>query len=415
MNEWKEVELGDLVHIKHGWAFKGKYFAEDGDVIVVTPGNFLEEGGFRVREGKEKFYTDDFPKEFLLKKDDLIIAMTEQGAGLLGSPALITEDNRFLHNQRIGLFQNLKEDQISKKYMYYLFFTQYIRGMISGSATGTKVKHTAPKRIYNIKVKLPPLLIQKKIAKILSNYDDLIENNLKRIKLLEESARLTYEEWFLRFIIDGKKLEIDSETGLPFGWKEKRIKDFGQVVTGKTPSTSNDEYYNGDVPFVKTPSMHQYSYVLETDDYLTEKGASTQNNKFLKKNSLMVSCIGSAGVYALVAKDCQTNQQINSIKFFKKEYTFYMYGFSQSFKIILEALGSNGATMTNVNKTKFENIKVVMPDILILEKYHKEVEPKFETILNLLEQNQLLKEARDILLPRLMTGMIDVDELEVAV
>ncbi len=391
MNEWKEVELGDLVHIKHGWAFKGKYFAEDGDVIVVTPGNFLEEGGFRVREGKEKFYTDDFPKEFLLKKDDLIIAMTEQGAGLLGSPALITEDNRFLHNQRIGLFQNLKEDQISKKYMYYLFFTQYIRGMISGSATGTKVKHTAPKRIYNIKVKLPPLLIQKKIAKILSNYDDLIENNLKRIKLLEESARLTYEEWFLRFRIDGEKLEIDSGTGLPFGWKEIRLKNLIKFYNGKacTIGQSDGKYpvygSNG-----KVGKLDQFKY----------------------ENVIIIGRVGAyCGTVFYVKEKCWATDNTIIVKPNKNDI-FFLYYSLDTYNLNNYAGGSAQPLLT---QGWLKPLKIKYPKEELITKFDKLVEPMFREMKTLDNQNQLLKEARDILLPRLMTGMINVDELEVAV
>lgn len=107
MKDWKEIKLGEICSIKHGWAFKGEFFTDKGERIVVTPGNFFEQGGFRLQIGKEKFYSADFPKEYLLKKDDLVIAMTEQGEGLLGSPALIPTDYKFLHNQRIGLFQDL--------------------------------------------------------------------------------------------------------------------------------------------------------------------------------------------------------------------------------------------------------------------------------------------------------------------
>jgi len=289
-----------------------------------------------------------------------------------------------------------------------------VKGANPGTASGRH--HVSKSNFSSIKIDVTKhLKTQQKIAKILSNYDDLIENNLKRIKLLEESARLTYEEWFLRFRIDGKKLEIDPETKLPFGWKWKLLKDFGEVVTGKTPSTNNEDFYGGDIPFVKTPSMHGNTYTLETEEYLTDLGVNTQQNKFLPKNSLMVSCIGTAGVYSLVANDCQTNQQINSIKFHKDEYIFYVYGFAGHLSNILDAIGSNGATMTNVNKTKFENIEVAMPSSELLERFHNTFSPNFESILNIMRQNQLLKEARDILLPRLMTNVIDTNDMDIAI
>lgn len=104
---WRDTTLGSAVHIKHGFAFKGEYFSEDGQYIVLTPGNFSEDGGFRIRPGKDRAYVGDIPEAFVLKKGDLIIAMTEQGPGLLGSSAIIPEENRFLHNQRLGLVLSL--------------------------------------------------------------------------------------------------------------------------------------------------------------------------------------------------------------------------------------------------------------------------------------------------------------------
>ncbi len=100
---WQEISLGEAVRVKHGFAFKGEFFSNQGALLVVTPGNFLESGGFRERLGKERFYTADFPEDYLLEKGDLIVAMTEQGEGLLGSAARVPSSEKYLHNQRIGL------------------------------------------------------------------------------------------------------------------------------------------------------------------------------------------------------------------------------------------------------------------------------------------------------------------------
>ncbi|SEH06281.1 restriction endonuclease subunit S [Candidatus Venteria ishoeyi] len=400
MSKWIETELGKIIDIKHGWAFKGEFFACKGDLIVVTPGNFIEEGGFRVREGKEKFYTGDFPNEFLLKKDDLIIAMTEQGAGLLGSPALITEDNKFLHNQRIGLFQNYKSEQISKKYLYYLFFTQYVRGIISGSATGTKVKHTAPKRIYSIKIKLPPLPTQKKIAKILSNYDDLIENNLKRIKLLEESARLTYEEWFLRFRIDGVKLDIDSETGLPYGWETKKLGDCVNNFDNKRKPLSAfiREKRKGKIPYYGAASILDY-----IDDYIFD-------GKYL--------LLGEDGT--VITKQGSPMLQFINCKFWVSNHAHILTGKLISTELLYLILNiypiSNhitGAAQPKINQQNLNRIILSIPNDLVLKKFDLIVIPIFKLIFKLQNQNQRLKEARDILLPRLMTGIIDTENMDI--
>lgn len=413
-----EHKLEDICNFYNGGAWSESEYVESGIPVVkvsnIKGNDIVFDNINYISESSLKKYQKN-----ILKTDDVVIATVGSHPSLESSAAgrsviIPKKIDGYLLNQNAVCLRTKNNDILNQKYLGYLAETQAFRNFIQNRGGGAANQMRIPiGAIKSYKFKIPKE--QNKIVKILSNYDDLIENNLKQIKLLEEKARLTYEEWFLRFRIDGKKLEIDEETELPFGWEKKKIKDFGDVITGKTPSTANQNFYNGDIPFVKTPDMHTFPYVLETNEYLTTLGANSQKNKFLPKNSLMVSCIGSAGVYSLVAFDCQTNQQINSIKFHKEEYVYYMYCFAESLKNILDFIGSNGATMTNVNKTKFENIEVVMPEFNILGKYHSEVKNNFEVILNLQKQNQLLKESRDILLPRLMTGLIDVENINIEV
>src|SRR5437016_1023077 len=165
---WRETRLGGLIHIKHGYAFKGEYFSSSGPFVVLTPGNFYDEGGFKDKGDKEKHYVGEVPKDFILKKGDLLVAMTEQAEGLLGSSAIVPSSDYYLHNQRLGLVTEIDKTQIDRKFL-----------------SGTKVRHTSPSRIYEVTVSIPPLATQRRIAEILSAYDDLIENNARRIKILE--------------------------------------------------------------------------------------------------------------------------------------------------------------------------------------------------------------------------------------
>ena len=155
---WTDVKLGDAIHVKHGFAFKGQFFTSTGTHVVLTPGNFNEDGGFRLRPGKDRFYSGEIPEEYILKEDDLIVAMTEQGPGLLGSSALIPENGKYLHNQRLGLVQIRDDTVFDRRFLYYLFNTRAVREQISGSATGTKVRHTAPERIYRVTASVPSKL-----------------------------------------------------------------------------------------------------------------------------------------------------------------------------------------------------------------------------------------------------------------
>jgi type I restriction enzyme S subunit len=202
---------------------RGEHFTNSGTYILLTPGNFYDEGGFKYKGDKEKYYVGEIPDGFILNEGDLIVAMTEQMDGLLGSSAIVPAGNKYLHNQRLGLIVDIKNDLLDKKFLYYLFNTAVVRNQIKASASGTKVRHTSPSRIYEVRVKLPPLPLQRKIADVLSAYDDLIEVNTRRIRILEQMAGSVYREWFGN--VDAKSL--------PEGWETKKLGDVVELAYGK--------------------------------------------------------------------------------------------------------------------------------------------------------------------------------------
>lgn len=172
----RQYKLGECLSVKHGWAFKGEYFSESGTQCILTPGNFYEAGGFKPNSGKERYYTGEYPPEYLCRKGDLIVAMTQQAEGLLGSTALVPEDDKYLHNQRIGLV-TCNEAILDPLFAYFLFMTKTVREQIERSSSGTKVKHTSPERIYDVEVVLPDVADQKKIAHILIDIENKINEN----------------------------------------------------------------------------------------------------------------------------------------------------------------------------------------------------------------------------------------------
>ena len=125
-SSWTKIKLRNILTIKHGFPFKGEFFSNMGKYILLTPGNFYEEGGFKRDIAKDKYYIGDFPSSYIHKKGDLIVAMTEQAEGLLGSCAIVPEDNLYLHNQRLGLVK-VNEKKADKIFIYYLFQLKYIR------------------------------------------------------------------------------------------------------------------------------------------------------------------------------------------------------------------------------------------------------------------------------------------------
>ncbi|MEW8051750.1 MAG: restriction endonuclease subunit S [Candidatus Thiodiazotropha sp.] len=194
---WEECRLKVLFGIKHGYAFDSAVFSDTGEFILMTPGNFKECGGFR-HKVPEKFYrSEEIPTEFILDPGQLLVAMTEQGPGLLGSALFVPFDGVYLHNQRLGLLTHIRDDKVSKQYLFHLFNSSRYRAEISVSSTGAKVKHTSPEKILSTKVWLPPIKEQESIAQFLNGQlakIDSIEAKVEdAIKLLQEhrSALIT--------------------------------------------------------------------------------------------------------------------------------------------------------------------------------------------------------------------------------
>ena len=186
---WEVSKLADLFEIKHGYAFDGAFFRPDGQYILLTPGHFFEEGGFRDQKDKTKYYVGEIPRGYVLAKGDLLVAMTEQKAGLLGSAIIIPENEKYLHNQRLGLIQNLYEQRLDKLFLFYYFNTAGVRKQISLTSSGSKVRHTSPGKIRELSIALPSLQEQKDIAQLLQAVDAKLQANERKRQSITDLFR----------------------------------------------------------------------------------------------------------------------------------------------------------------------------------------------------------------------------------
>ena len=216
--EWRKTTLGDLIDIKHGFAFKGHFIHDEpcGDVLL-TPGNFAMGGGFK--GDKFKYYNGSVPAEFVLRKGDLLVTMTDlsKQSDTLGYPAFVprcTDGCRYLHNQRLGKISLNEIASTAARYIYYVMCGAEYRNEVLASATGTTVKHTSPDRIKRFRFPLPPLSEQRAIAHILGTLDDKIELNRRMNGTLEAMARALFKSWFVNFDPVRAKME-GRDTGLP--------------------------------------------------------------------------------------------------------------------------------------------------------------------------------------------------------
>jgi type I restriction enzyme S subunit len=392
----KISEIGRVVTGKTPPTRRTDYF--DGDYLFITPTD-LDYAHYYVRSA-ERTVTEDakaaLPSQFIPENAVMFtcIGATIGKCGISPSECLT--------NQQINSV--IANEEHDPKFIYYLLCNNvdFIRCIGGGSATPIISKT----KFEEVELSVPTLQLQCRIAGVLSTYDDLIENNRRRMELLEDAARQLYREWFVRLRFPGYE-HTRIINGVPEGWKLCRICDFGEVITGKTPSTKEADNYGGEIPFIKTPDMHGNVFVIETEAKLTEKGGNTQSGKYVPPGTLLVSCIGTIGVVAIASTLSQFNQQINAVIPFDEGVRYYCFFAFKDLKQQMEAIGG-GATMGNVNKTKFENLELLRPTISLLREFDNSCAPMFRQIHILALQNQKLRAARDLLLPRLMSGEITV-------
>jgi type I restriction enzyme S subunit len=409
-NSRRTVQLGALFTIKHGYAFKGEYFGTEGSHIVLTPGNFFDEGGFKKKGDKEKWYSGKFPEDYILSRGDLLVAMTEQAEGLLGSSAIVPEDGRYLHNQRLGLIQNLND--VNKRFLYYLFNSRSVRQQIRASCSGVKVRHTSPSRIYEVKVDVPSLHTQRKIVAILSAYDDLIENNLRRIKILEEMAQNLYREWFVKFRFPGHQHArfVDSSLGrIPEGW--------GMVPLGKLTELKKDKFkekLHSEYPLLDLAKMQQRTLSIgETGNPIE---LTTSRIIFEEDDILFGSIRPYLHKVALAPCRGVTNVSVLVIRPTEKILQSFLAVLLSSIDAIRWAdQHSTGTKMPVIKWEALQTLPLLLPSQSVLRAFETSVQPMLQTVKMASSRNQALRRTRDLLLPRLISGEVDVSELDIAV
>ena len=397
---WTPQRLDQLGYLSRG---RSRYRPRDAAHLYDGPYPFIQTGdvkhaGLYMTEYQQTYSEAGLEQSKLWPEGTLCITI----AANIADTAILGFDACF-PDSVIGFIPDTKK--ADARFVKYLFDAT-IQRRVQQFTQGAAQDNLSQEKLLSIEFPVPGVDSQKRIAGILSSYDDLIENNRRRMALLEEAARHLYREWFVRLRFPGHE-HTRITNGVPEGWEKCCIREFGDVVTGKTPSTKDADNYGGEILFIKTPDMHGNVFVIETETRLTEKGANTQPGKFIPTNALLVSCIGTIGVVSLTSAPSQFNQQINVVVPFEDSYRYYCFFAFKDLKDSMEAIGG-GATMGNVNKKKFESLKVLKPSMSLLRDFREFCNPLFQQIQVFSFQNQKLRAARDLLLPRLMNGKIAV-------
>ncbi|NUI79395.1 restriction endonuclease subunit S [Staphylococcus borealis] len=320
------------------------------------------------------------------------------------------------------LLRNFKN--VRKEFLYYILLLN--RQKLLQLSNGSVFNNLKTDIVKNYIVDIPSIKKQDKILKIIGNIEDKLDTNNKLIANLEKLSQTLFKHWFVDFEFPDKNGNpykssggemVDSELGeIPKGWRVETLEKLGSIVGGGTPSKKNKEYYtNNGIPWItpKDLSKNRNIYISHGENDISELGLNKSSAKLLEKNSVLFSSRAPIGYIAINNIPVTTNQGFKSIVPNEEMNPYFIYFILKNITPLIEQTAS-GSTFKEISAKGLKSIKIVFPSIELIEHYGNIVKKYFEEINFLENQNIKLIELRDTLLPKLMSGEIEIpDDIEV--
>ena len=429
-NEWKFAKLGDVC--KEIYRYPSFYGMEKFTygVPVVRGEHLLDNGVISTDWNNYWFVSEDYAERFpktRLQLHDVVMSVR----GSIGTFSQVDSEHVGAQISPNVIRISPDPNHIVPSYLYHALKGSSAPDFIKSTSSSSAVPAVRATDIKMAEIPLPPLLEQRAIAHILGTLDDKIELNRRMNETLEEMVRALFKSWFVDFDPVRTKMEgrdtglppdvaalfpdrlVKSELGqIPEGWEVKALDSFGEIVTGKTPSTKVPAYFGDDVPFLRIPDMHGKIYALQTQMMLSSHGAASQPQKTLPPGSVSVSCIATPGLVVLNHRPTQTNQQINSIIPRDQSLSEYIYWSCRQLSSDIKTGGFGGSVFVNMNKSTFSSLPTLDAELAIIHEFDQLVSPIHTSILENEKQSQILAQVRDTLLPKLISGQLRVHDAE---
>lgn len=400
--KWDTVPLGKVCRVIPGYAFKSKDWCDEG-IPVIKIKNVQSDRSVNTENADcvpESIYSDRL-KKFLLEDGDILLAMTGATAGKVGK---LRTKRPMLLNQRVAKIKPVEADA---DFIWSLVSSDEYQSKFFNLADGAAQPNMSGGQIEGLELRLPDLPTQRKIAGILSAYDDLIENNLRRIKILEQMAQSLYREWFVHFRFPGHESAKfkDSELGrIPEGWEVKKLETLYKTSSGGTPSRKVTEYYdNGTIDWVKTGELRD-CFILSSGEKITAEALKKSSAKLFPENTVLIALYGATiGQLGILSSEAATNQACCAILELNKPF-----GRAFAYLTLLlrreDIIGMRlGAAQQNISQAVLRDFEVLCPNSSMLERFNERVEPIFDLLLNLQSRNQNLHSTRELLLPKFLS------------
>lgn len=335
---------------------------------------------------------------------DLLFARQSLVLEGAGKCSLVMEVNEYTTFESHLIRVRLDLGKAVPAYYYYYFKSSFspIRTIVQQCAqAGIRGSDLA-----ELFVDYPAIKIQKRIADILSSYDDLIENNQKQIKLLEEAAMRLYKEWFINLRFPGHE-DVKIVDDVPEGWEVFRFSEKVDIMSGGTPKTSRSEFYGGNIPFYTPKDSDRMYFALDTITHITEKGLNNCNSKLYPEGTVIITARGTVGKTVMLAKPMAMNQSCYALKCDELDSPYYLF-FSLNKEVEKLKTMANGGVFDTIIVKTFDNIHIDYPPKDIIRAFNEMAFPIMQSIKNKMVQVENLRQARDMLLPKLMSGEIEV-------
>jgi type I restriction enzyme S subunit len=435
---WQEVELQDIANFQNGYAFKSdEYVPCSSNGKEVLRMGYIQRGGGFKEDGKPVYAplsSRGNDRRYELDEGDIVIAMTDMKdrVAILGNCARIPSSNRFLLNQRVGKIRSKNNKVANQHFLYYYMNSpSQVHQLRSMANRGVQVNLTTASIIESL-VFLPPIQHQEAIAHILGTLDDKIELNRKTNETLEAMAKALFKSWFVDFDPVRAKAEgrptglpaeisdlfpdsfEDSELGeIPRGWQSCPFTQLVDVISGGTPKTSVDEYWNGSIPWfsvVDAPSGAD-CWVIQTEKSITHLGLDNCSSKLLPIGTTIISARGTVGKVCLTGQDMAMNQSCYGLRSKAANGEFFCFYLTKSIVEILEAR-AHGSVFSTITRDTLDGVSTISPPLEVKSSFNSIARALLGKINNNLEESRILGNQRDTLLPKLISGEIRIPDAE---
>lgn len=400
-------QLAEIIDGDRGKNYpKQDEFYPQGYCLFLNTGNVTKEG---LIFEENQFITkekDEALRKGKLKRGDIVYTTrgTVGNAGYYNSN--VPYENVRINSGMVILRAN--GEIVDARFLYQILKSEYYRPYFKQYCTGSAQPQLPIKNFSQIYLNVPDIKTQHRIADILSAYDDLIENNQKQIKLLEEVAQRLYKEWFVDLRFPGHE-NTKIVDGVPEGWQYEKLGDLVKTTSGGTPSRRKSEYYvNGNIRWIKTKELND-RFIFETEEHITEDAVKNSSAKVLPEGALIVAMYGATiGKIGITAAEMACNQACCAfISFDDMISKEYLYCWLMDNREYLVSQGK-GAAQSNLSQEMIRNFSLLCPDKKVIKNFTEIVTTMLENKRVLENKILMLSKARDDLLPKLMSGEVEV-------